>query len=247
MCVSDNQSGYGSGNTNLSSILTSYFYQDPHAIFITDRDGRIEYINPVFENISGYKQTDLIGKNPGFFQSGAHGREFYEQLWKTILAGKEYEGYFLNRNGFGETISWKERITPLRDEEGNISNFLCRVDVPSEKASDSANTEQAFGTSVQKHETAGFSASTEIGKVRESLFPKLQKEYGLTYQEAKICDLLVAGQTRESLVRELGVHSGTLKNHLKAIYRKTIEKDLAEPGQGRDKLQRLTMFLIRLC
>ncbi|TGM97947.1 PAS domain-containing protein [Leptospira yasudae] len=237
MCVSDNQSGYGSGNTNLSSILTSYFYQYPHAIFITDRDGKIEYTNPVFENISGYKQTELIGKNPGFFQSGAHGREFYEHLWDTILAGKEYEGYFLNRNGFGETISWKERITPLRDEEGNISNFLCRVDLPSDKTV----------PSVQKNETAGTSASTEIGKVRESLFPKLQKEYGLTYQEAKICDLLVAGQTRESLVRELGVHSGTLKNHLKAIYRKTIEKDLAEPGQGRDKLQRLTMFLIRLC
>ncbi|MGQ2852315.1 PAS domain-containing protein, partial [Leptospira interrogans] len=33
----------------------------------------------------------------------------------------------------------------------------------------------------------------------------------------------------------------------KAIYRKTIEKDLPQPGQGRDKLQRLTMFLIRLC
>ncbi|MGQ2870253.1 PAS domain-containing protein, partial [Leptospira santarosai] len=48
-------------------------------------------------------------------------------------------------------------------------------------------------------------------------------------------------------IQQLGVHSGTLKNHLKAIYRKTIERDLAQPGQGRDKLQRLTMFLIRLC
>ncbi|RHX85080.1 PAS domain-containing protein [Leptospira stimsonii] len=217
---------------DLSSILTSYFYQYPHAMFITDREGRIEFINPVFERLSGYKRNELIGQNPRFFQSGSHDSEFYENFWRTILSGKEYEGNFLNKNRSGETISWKERITPLRDEKGNISNFLCKVDLPQDK------TAVAGGNPSE-----GVSAT----KVKESLFPKLQKEYGLTYQEAKICELLVAGQTRESLVQQLGVHSGTLKNHLKAIYRKTIERDLSEPGQGRDKLQRLTVFLIRLC
>ncbi|AYV56486.1 PAS domain-containing protein [Leptospira kmetyi] len=236
MCV-ENQNGEGAGKTNLSSILTSYFYQYPHAMFITDRDGTIEYINPVFENLSGYKRNELIGKNPKVFQSGTHGSEFYEELWKTILSGKEYEGDFLNRNGSGETISWKERITPLRDETGNISNFLCRVDLPSNGSATAISSQGSFVSTE----------AVQSGKIRESLFPKLQKEYGLTYQEAKICELLVAGQTRDNLVRQLGVHSGTLKNHLKAIYRKTIEKDLEEPGQGRDKLQRLTMFLIRLC
>ncbi|TGM60251.1 PAS domain-containing protein [Leptospira adleri] len=221
-------------NEDLSSILTSYFYQYPHAMFITDKEGRIEFINPVFERLSGYKRNELIGKNPRFFQSGNHDSEFYENFWRTILSGKEYEGNFLNKNGSGETISWKERITPLRDEKGNISNFLCKVDLPQDKLTSLAGNPSS-------------ETGTNGVKAKESLFPKLQKEYGLTYQEAKICELLVAGQTRESLVQQLGVHSGTLKNHLKAIYRKTIEKDLAEPGQGRDKLQRLTVFLIRLC
>ncbi len=117
---------------NLSSILISYFYQYPHAMFITNRCGMIEYINPVFETISGYNRNELIGKNPRLFQAGVHDPNFYEELWKTILSGKEYEGNFLNRNGSGETISWKERITPLRDETGNISNFLCKVDIPSQ-------------------------------------------------------------------------------------------------------------------
>ncbi|EMM72930.1 PAS domain S-box protein [Leptospira weilii str. 2006001855] len=116
---------------NLSSILISYFYQYPHAMFITNRCGMIEYINPVFETLSGYNRNELIGQNPRLFQAGVHDPNFYEELWKTILSGKEYEGNFLNRNGSGETISWKERITPLRDETGNISNFLCRVDIPS--------------------------------------------------------------------------------------------------------------------
>lgn len=66
MCV-ENQNGEGAGKTNLSSILTSYFYQYPHAMFITDRDGTIEYINPVFENLSGYKRNELIGKIRKYF------------------------------------------------------------------------------------------------------------------------------------------------------------------------------------
>ncbi|MDI7156360.1 PAS domain-containing protein [Leptospira santarosai] len=222
---------------NLSSILISYFYQYPHAMFITNRCGMIEYINPVFETLSGYNRNELIGKNPRLFQAGVHDPSFYEELWKTILSGKEYEGNFLNRNGSGETISWKERITPLRDETGNISNFLCRVDIPSkdEKATNTIEENSISSEEVQN------------GQGRELLFSQLQKEYGLTCQEAKFCERLVAGQTRASLIQQLGVHSGTLKNHLKAIYRKTIERDLAQPGQGRDKLQRLTMFLIRLC
>ncbi|EKR64618.1 MULTISPECIES: PAS domain-containing protein [Leptospira] len=222
---------------NLSSILISYFYQYPHAMFITNRCGMIEYINPVFETLSGYNRNELIGQNPRLFQAGVHDPNFYEELWKTILSGKEYEGNFLNRNGSGETISWKERITPLRDETGNISNFLCRVDIPS-KYEKVTNTPEENLISAE---------GAQSEKARELLFSQLQKDYGLTCQEAKICERLVAGQTRASLIQQLGVHSGTLKNHLKAIYRKTIEKDLAQPGQGRDKLQRLTMFLIRLC
>ncbi|WP_017852826.1 PAS domain-containing protein [Leptospira interrogans] len=222
---------------NLSSILVSYFYQYPHAMFITNRCGMIEYINPVFETLSGYSRSELIGQNPKLFQAGVHDPNFYEELWKTILSGKEYEGNFLNRNGSGETIAWKERITPLRDEAGNISNFLCRVDLSSKDEVSAVPTEEQSIPAENFQNT----------KVKESLFPQLQREYGLTCQEAKICERLVAGQTRACLIQQLGVHSGTLKNHLKAIYRKTIEKDLPQPGQGRDKLQRLTMFLIRLC
>ncbi|MGQ2870736.1 PAS domain-containing protein, partial [Leptospira santarosai] len=189
---------------NLSSILISYFYQYPHAMFITNRCGMIEYINPVFETLSGYNRNELIGKNPRLFQAGVHDPSFYEELWKTILSGKEYEGNFLNRNGSGETISWKERITPLRDETGNISNFLCRVDIPSkdEKATNTIEENSISSEEVQN------------GQGRELLFSQLQKEYGLTCQEAKICERLVAGQTRASLIQQLGVHSGTLKNHL---------------------------------
>ncbi|XMT33257.1 PAS domain S-box protein [Leptospira interrogans] len=131
----------------------------------------------------------------------------------------------------------RKGLPPLRDEAGNISNFLCRVDLSSKDEVSAVPTEE------QSMPVENFQNT----KVKESLFPQLQREYGLTCQEAKICERLVAGQTRACLIQQLGVHSGTLKNHLKAIYRKTIEKDLPQPGQGRDKLQRLTMFLIRLC
>ncbi len=78
------------------------------------------------------------------------------------------------------------------------------------------------------------------------LFVILQNDYELSYQEARICELLLEGLDRHQIESRLGVGGGTLRNHLTSIYGKTI--DIQEPSseQSRDKLQRLTVFLSRI-
>ncbi|MFC7172250.1 PAS domain-containing protein [Haloplanus litoreus] len=58
-----------------------------HAIYITDAEGTIEYINPAFEAVTGYSEEAAIGETPRLLQSGEYDDEFYEEFWETIRAG----------------------------------------------------------------------------------------------------------------------------------------------------------------
>ncbi|WP_191965873.1 MULTISPECIES: PAS domain S-box protein [Haloferax] len=65
-----------------------------HAIYITDTDGIIEYVNPAFEEQTGYTEQEVVGETPALLQSGRYDDEFYDDLWETILDGEQwhYEG-----------------------------------------------------------------------------------------------------------------------------------------------------------
>jgi PAS domain S-box-containing protein len=59
-----------------------------HAIFITDFDGRIIYVNPAFESITGHGATDAVGRTPAILNSGHHDEAYFRRFWETILAGE---------------------------------------------------------------------------------------------------------------------------------------------------------------
>ncbi|MCB1171276.1 MAG: hypothetical protein KDK25_13110, partial [Leptospiraceae bacterium] len=70
------------------------------------------------------------------------------------------------------------------------------------------------------------------------IFVVLQRDYGLTYQEARICEMLLEGLGRPKIEKALDIGGGTLRNHLTSIYGKTIDIEEPESEQSRDKLQR---------
>ncbi len=75
------------------------------------------------------------------------------------------------------------------------------------------------------------------------LFVRLQNEYRLTYQEARICEDLARGLPRAEIIRRLAISDGTFRNHLSEIYRKTIDPIDPPEKSSRDRWQRLTVFL----
>lgn len=77
----------------------------------------------------------------------------------------------------------------------------------------------------------------------QPLFVRLQNEYGLTYQEARICEELRRGLPRAEILARLAITSGTFRNHLSEIYRKTVDRVETPAATSRDKWQRLTVFL----
>ncbi len=98
--------------------------QNPASIVITDKTGKIEYINPKFSEITGYTYDEVIGKSPKILKSGHTTKKDYEQLWKTILSGKDWKGEFLNIKKDGSVYWETAYISPIQQPDGTISHFI---------------------------------------------------------------------------------------------------------------------------
>jgi two-component system sensor histidine kinase/response regulator len=104
--------------------LKSAIEQSPVSVVITDLDGKIEYVNPYFTEVTGYSQEEAIGGNPNVLKSGEHDKEFYKNMWDTIKSGKTWEGELVNTKKNGEKYWESASISPVIDDNGNIINFI---------------------------------------------------------------------------------------------------------------------------
>lgn len=98
--------------------------QSPAATAITDVHGRIEYVNRRFLEVTGYEREELVGRTSATVQSGHTPHEVYRDLWQTLSAGGVWRGELLNRRKSGELYWETEVITPVRNDDGEIVNFV---------------------------------------------------------------------------------------------------------------------------
>jgi len=92
-------------------------------VIITDADGTIQYVNPSFTRTTGYSVAEAVRSAPSILKSGAHSREFYANLWATILAGDSWRGRITNRTREGQLIEQEGTISPIQDGE-HITGFV---------------------------------------------------------------------------------------------------------------------------
>lgn len=94
------------------------------AVFITDPDGTITYVNPAFERMTGYEKADAVGTTPRILQSGEMSDDFYERLWTRIEAGDTWEGEIRNRRRSGGLYDAHQTIASLTDDDGAIEAYV---------------------------------------------------------------------------------------------------------------------------
>ncbi|MCX6152957.1 MAG: PAS domain S-box protein [Candidatus Kapabacteria bacterium] len=106
------------------SILTKAVEQSPASVVITNINGDIEYVNQKFCNLTGFTKDEALGLNPRILKSGKMNKEFYTELWKTILAGNEWHGELINKKKSGD-LYWEEAlIAPLKNIKGETTHYL---------------------------------------------------------------------------------------------------------------------------
>lgn len=94
------------------------------SIMVTDQNGLIAYVNPAFEQLSGYRHQDAVGKPASLLKSGLHEESFYSRLWETLNHGREFRAVFANRRRNGEIFFEEKCIRPFVDKNNEQIYFV---------------------------------------------------------------------------------------------------------------------------
>lgn len=193
--------------------------QSPISVIITNKDGIIEYVNDTFCRTSLYNRNELIGKSPRLFNSGHHDKEFFTELWSTVLSGKEFKAEMLNKKKNGDVYWEAVSIYPIMDENNTITNFVdLKMDVSARK-----RMMEELVTAKLKAEEVSRLKSNFYANMSYELMNPLVAMLGLSEMLAEELDDVVQIDTVQT-IKESGER---LKHTLNMILELTkTEKDL---------------------
>ncbi|MBI1294465.1 PAS domain S-box protein [bacterium] len=108
--------------------------QSSVSVVITDAQGKIEYVNPKFCELTGYSMPEVIGETPRILRSGIHAKEFYRNMWQQIKSGQIWQGEICNRKKNNQLFWEQMSIASVKDDNGKISHYVAvREDITDRK------------------------------------------------------------------------------------------------------------------
>lgn len=144
--------------------LSQAVKQSPTIIVITDHNGKIEYVNPKFSEVTGYEVNEVIGLNASILASGQTPSKTYQELWATIKGGETWRGEFINRRKNGQIYNEGVSITPIRDNSGHITHYLAiKQDITEKKINQNRlrDSEERFRTLFEESQDMIYIASPD--------------------------------------------------------------------------------------
>ncbi|CAB9495265.1 EAL domain-containing protein [Alteromonas macleodii] len=105
-------------------LSASVFSHAREGIFITDSESNIIDVNKTFEEITGYSRSEVLGNKPSMFKSGKQSKEFYENLWKSIINDGYWAGEVWNKRKNHEIYAQLLTVSAVKDDDGTVKNYI---------------------------------------------------------------------------------------------------------------------------
>jgi diguanylate cyclase (GGDEF)-like protein/PAS domain S-box-containing protein len=105
-------------------LARQVFDSTAESIMMTDADANIVTVNPAFEQITGYREQEVLGQNPRLLRSGRHDSAFFRALWASLAADGQWRGEIWNRRKNGEVYPERISISAVRDDAGALSAYV---------------------------------------------------------------------------------------------------------------------------
>lgn len=153
--------------TEQLKLLKSALEASANTIILTDKNGKIEWVNQAFTKLTGYISEEVLGKKLNILKSGFQDDEFYKNLWQTILDGRVWKGEFANRRKDGTIYFEESTITPVKNDKNQIAHFIAvKQDITERKQAEEKllASEERFRSFFEADLTGDF-ISTPSGKI----------------------------------------------------------------------------------
>ena len=106
------------------TLLATAIQQASEGVVITDASASILYANPAFEKMSGYTQSELLGRSIALLQSEGSAEDRHQEVLACLARGEAWKGRLSNRNKSGRTFQVQATIYPIRDHNGVITHHV---------------------------------------------------------------------------------------------------------------------------
>jgi diguanylate cyclase (GGDEF)-like protein/PAS domain S-box-containing protein len=105
-------------------LARQVFDSTQESIMMTDACANIVAVNPAFEQITGFREAEVVGTNPRLLRSGRHDASFYRCMWNGLEQDGQWRGEIWNRRKNGEVYPERMSISAVRDEDGKLSAYV---------------------------------------------------------------------------------------------------------------------------
>lgn len=105
-------------------LAAKVFENSPEGIVLSDANNKIIQVNAAFTQMTGYTETDVIGKNPSLLSSGQQNSDFYTNMWQIIHSQGQWSGEIINRRKNGETYPEHLSIISIKDDKDRLTHHI---------------------------------------------------------------------------------------------------------------------------
>lgn len=114
-------------------------------MLITDAETTILRVNDTFTRITGYREDEVVGRNPSMLSSGRHDASFYDKLWKSVREQGNWQGEIWNRRKNGEVFPEWLTISAVSNDAGEMTHYVATLsDISERKAAEQEIHQLAF-------------------------------------------------------------------------------------------------------
>lgn len=99
-------------------------FETHEAIVITNIEGNIIRVNQAFQDITGYSEAEVLGRNPRVLSSGRQDKAFYADMWRQLLNSGTWTGEIWDKRKNGQIYPKWLTITAAKDDAGNTTEYV---------------------------------------------------------------------------------------------------------------------------
>ena len=210
-----------------SLLLATAIEHAAESVIISNKSGAIQYVNPAFEQLSGFSREEIVGQNFRIFRSDKHDKGFYKDMWEVISRGNIWSGHITNRMKDDTLREFETKISPVHNRSGDIVSFVSvNRDVTQEKVLE-AQLHQS--QRMQSIGTLAGGIAHDFNNILSAIigYTELTIDYlengSLPYNNLQ--EVLEAGERAKGLINQILTFSRQSEQDLKPLQLKLIVKE----------------------